>query len=184
VGSRAVDEKLITAEELAKVKGRCELVEGRVVRLSPAGFLHGLVAANIHDLLVAHVRRKKAGRVLSADTGYRVRRNPDTVRAPDVAFVSNETLAAHEDSRETFFPTAPDLAVEVLSPDDSWVAVDKKAREYLAAGAKIVWVVNPEVQEVRLYDGAAPRILTAKDKIDGGKALPGFKTPVKAFFAR
>jgi Uma2 family endonuclease len=179
-------EKLLTAEDIAKKPPRyaCELVEGRIVRLSPAGMKHGLVIGWILDLLLPFVKRKKLGLVTSGETGFLVGRNPDTVRAPDIAFVSHATIRRSEETGETFFPCAPDLAIEVLSPDDSWEAVQKKVPEYLAAGSKLVWVVSPEGEKVYVFEPKSEgRVLGRADKIDGGAALPGFRAAVKAFFS-
>lgn len=184
MGSKAV-ETLVTAAELLEKHPAfaCELEEGRIVRVSPAGWKHGKVLARIIAKVATFVERKKLGLVVSGETGFLVRRDPDTVRAPDLAFVSHATLGTSEPAGETYFPCAPDLAVEVLSPDDSWVKIEKKTREYLDAGAKAVWVVNPETESVHVYEGAAVRVLTKKDKIDGGDALRGFMTAVRGFFA-
>jgi Uma2 family endonuclease len=178
-------ERLVTAEEIAKKPPRyaCELVEGRIVRLSPAGGRHGVVIGRINRVVSRFVDRKKLGLVTSGETGFFVRRDPDTVRAPDLAFVSHATIARFEKADETFFPGAPDLAIEVLSPDDSWEAVEKKVGEYLSAGSKLVWVVSPEAEKVYVYEPENEgRVLGRGDRVDGGAALPGFRAPVKAFF--
>src|SRR5207237_123151 len=112
-----------------------------------------------------------------------VRRDPDSVRAPDAAFLSNKTLAKAERMEGAFFAVAPDLVVEVLSPDDRWVAVDRKVREYLSAGSKAVWVVNPESETVWVFEtGTVARVLGRAEKIEGGSALPGFRVALKGFF--
>jgi Uma2 family endonuclease len=179
-------EKLLTAEDIAKKPPRyaCELVLGRIVRVSPAGGKRGLVISSILELLLPFVRKKKLGRVTSGETGFLVHRNPDSVRAPDVAFVSHATIEQWERSGEAFFPCAPDLAVEVLSPKDSWEAVEKKVREYLSSGGKLVWVVSPEAERVYVYEPRGEgRVLGRADRIQGGAVLPGFRAPVKAFFS-
>lgn len=181
------DDKLVSADELAhmRIEEPCELVEGRIVRMSPAGSSHGLVASRFHHLLTAHCERTRIGEVVSAETGFLVRRKPDTVRAPDVAFVSNELVARAQSSGETFFPQAPDLAVEVLSPDDAWTDVERKVREYLQAGAKAVWVASPPAERVYVYAPARPvRVLGVEDEVDAGDAVPGFRAPVASFFRR
>jgi len=180
-----VEEKRISAEELArsKIDYPCELVEGRVVRMSPAGGHHGRVLGRIIAKLAVFVARKKCGDILSGETGFLVRSDPDTVRAPDTAYVSWATIDLFEQSGKTYFPVAPDLAVEVLSPDDTWEALEKKAREYLDGGSKLVWVVNPKSETVWIFErGSSSRSLGVKNTIDGGKALPGFKAKVARFF--
>ncbi len=180
-------EKLLTAEELARlaIDRPCELVDGRIVFMSPASGEHGLVASQAHSLLANFVDPRGLGAVTSAETGFLVRRNPDHVRAPDVAFVSKELIARYRASGETFFPQAPELAVEVLSPDDSWERTLEKVREYLAAHGKLVWVVSPLAEQVYVFAPAKPvRVLGLEDQLDGGEALPGFRAPVAVLFGR
>jgi Uma2 family endonuclease len=180
-----LQERLVTAKQLAtkQIRYACELDEGRIVRVSPAGRKHGLVLARILHLLVKHVDKKKLGKVMSGETGFWVRRDPDSVRAPDAAFLSNETLARADKIEGAYFAVAPDLVIEVLSPDDRWVAVDRKVREYLTAGAKAVWVVNPDSETVWVFEtGTVARVLGRAEKIEGGSALPGFRAAIKSFF--
>jgi Uma2 family endonuclease len=178
-----VREKLISAEELGRmnVGFACELVRGRIVKLSPTGRPHSKVVSRVIHLLVS--RASQMGHVMSGEAGFFVERNPDTVRAPDVAFMSLATEARADAAGGTFFGCAPDLAVEVLSPDDRWPTVDEKAREYLAAGAKAVWAADPATSTVRVYEpGRDPRTLGVSDEIDGGNAVPGFRAKVGDFF--
>jgi Uma2 family endonuclease len=183
VASKAVVEKLITAEEFAKMRAsdHSELVEGRIVPLPMGNKRHGRVVGNIIGELVPFVKRKKLGRVI-ADTHFLVRRGPDVLRVPDVAFVSIESDARADEVEGVFYPFAPDLAVEVVSPSNTWDEIETKVHDYLSAGARGVWVANPDCETVHVYEPRSVRILTIKDKIDGGKVLSGFKTPIKAFF--
>lgn len=179
------EEKLVTAEELGRMRleEACELVDGRIVKRSPAGMWHGIVIGKILELLSEHVKSKGLGLVTSGETGFRTRRDPDRVRAPDLAFVSNEKLARAKAANETFFPEAPDLAVEVLSPDDSWEKIEEKVREYLAAGAKLVWVASPTAEKVYIYEpGSAGRVLGREDELQGATVLPGFRARVASIF--
>lgn len=183
-GAGPLDEGTITAEEFARMPNdHCELVDGKIIRMSPAGRTHGKIAARIHRALDRFVERHDLGHVIGSETGYRTKRHPDGVRAPDVAFVSHATDACAEESEETFYPVAPDLAVEVLSPDDGWEYVETKVKEYLKTGSKVVWVVSPKNETVHVYERKrTPRILEGNDSVDGGRALPGFKAKVSAFF--
>lgn len=177
--------KLVKAEQLPKLRipDPFELVKGEVVRLSPAGKRHGRIVGRVIRLIDSHAIRRKLGVVISADTGFYVHRDPDSVRAPDVAFISYDLLAQLDAESGTFYSRAPDLAVEVLSPDDSWSYVEEKVEEYLEAGAKAVWVVSPRAEKIHVYErGTSARILGAKDTLTGGAALPGFKCKVAAFF--
>src|SRR5947209_8676985 len=146
--TQQLQEKLITAEELGRMRldEPCELVDGRIVKMSPAGMWHGIVIGYVIPILSEYVQRRGLGLVTSGETGYRVRRDPDRVRAPDIAFVSHATLARAKAAGETFFPHAPDLAIEVLSPDDSWEMIEEKVRDYLGAQGKLVWVLSPKAE--------------------------------------
>ena len=140
--------RLVTADELERMPEddyRYELVRGRLIRMSPVAPRHGDVTAAILAALWQHVRSKALGRVWT-EVGFRPAGNPDTVRAPDVAFVRHDRLPA-KDSRG-FFRGAPDLAIEVLSPDDTPAAVSEKVADYAAAGTPVVVV---DAQGVRSF---------------------------------
>lgn len=176
---------LVTAQELAAQHPpyACELAAGRVVPVSPAGVPHGLVVGRLLTPLCAFVNEHELGLVTSGETGYWVRRDPDTVRAPDLSFVSHASIARWKAEGGTFFPTAPDLAVEILSPDDRWVDVEQKVHEYLGASGRAVWVLNPRSQTVHVFDATRRGVvLEGGDTLDGGDVLPGFELRVSALF--
>ena len=145
-------DQLMTADDLLALGdiGRAELINGELVRMSPAGFGHGRIAMRIARLLANHVEENALGIAVAAETGFLIRRNPDTVRAPDAAFISNDRLPDPLPDRG-FFPGAPDFAVEVVSPEDTWSDVASKARDWLAAGTQLVWVVDPKTQTITAY---------------------------------
>lgn len=180
-----VSDALMTAEELLAYPvphKRTELVQGRLVVREPAGFQHGRVAARLLVAVATHVHATKTGEVLTAETGFTLARGPDTVRAPDVAFVSHATLAAHEAAGRSlrgFAELAPDLVVEVLSPDDRPGEVAAKVADWLLAGTRMVWVVDPERRRARMYgaDGSE-RAAHENGALDGGEALPGLQVPL------
>jgi Uma2 family endonuclease len=149
----------VTAEEAwgLDVPGLWELVDGQVVPMSPAGARHGDVVASVARLLGNFVGARRLGRVLAGDAGFVLRRNPDTVRAPDVAFVTAARLPGRPPAE--FMSGAPDLAIEVVSPSDDWKAVDKKAAEFIAAGARAVWAIDPGTESAKVYTGAGSRVL-------------------------
>jgi Uma2 family endonuclease len=174
--------QLITAEQLLAMaqEGPCELIAGEIVMMTPAGYQAGKIAATINYLLRAHAAKNRLGTVVSAEAGFVISREPDTVRAPDVAFVRRDRQPA---SLTGFFPGAPDLAVEVVSPTDRLASVDEKAQAWLNAGTPLVWVVWPNTRSVVVHrPGQPPRILHERDAISGEEVLPGFECPVAEFF--
>jgi Uma2 family endonuclease len=176
----AVERKLVTAQELLAMPDdglRRELIDGEVRTMAPASGGHGFDAGAIHLRLGMHLLQNPIGAALSAETGFVLRRNPDRVRAPDVAVV----LYARR-PRETigrgFLEGAPDLVVEVVSPDDTAEEVAEKVSDWLEAGARVVWVAyrGPRI-EAHHADGRLQR-LGPDDDIDGGEVLPGFRMKV------
>jgi len=165
---------------LPETDAREELYRGQITREPLPSFGHGAVAVRIASLLDAWVRPRNLGRVVD-HSGFVLARHPDTVRGPDVAFVSRGRLAAGA-TGGPFFEGAPDLAVEVLSPSNRRGALDAKAEEYLEAGARAVWIVDPERRAITVHHpGAEPRRLAAGDMLDGGDVLPGFTASVESF---
>ena len=173
---------LMTAEELLRLNlpnKRTELVRGVLVVREPAGYQHGQVAAELLVAIANHVTANRLGRVFAAETGFTLARNPDTVRAPDVAFISTARLP--DPAPRGFAELAPDLAVEVLSPDDRPGEVLAKVGNWLTAGARLVWVADPVRVLARVYraDGSES-ILGATDALRGEDVLPGFEYPLSA----
>lgn len=169
-------DEIITAEELAdrpETDDHEELVRGSIVREPPPGYGHGSVQLRIGALLDEWVRQRDLGDVLT-ETGFVLSRDPDTVRAPDVAFVAKHRVPRPAE-RRGYFEGAPDLAVEVRSPSDDDRAMAAKAREYLAAGARMVWVVDPEAETVTVHrPDSPPRGIGRRGMLDGGEVIPGF----------
>ncbi len=161
---------------------RHELLRGFVVGEPLAGGLHGRIVGQVTKLLKDFVDPMRLGAVYAGDTGFVLARHPDTVRGPDVAFVSTERLCAIEDERR-FIPGAPDLAVDVLSPHDRMKEVLGKVSDYLDAGCRLVWVVDPAAEEVHVFRSPfAPEVLTAEDTLHAGDVLPGFSVQVAQLF--
>jgi Uma2 family endonuclease len=175
----------LTAEQLMALPSggwRYELVAGELKVMTPAGSRHGQIVMAIAALLGPHVRLHRLGVLFSPDTGFRLASDPDTVRAPDVAFVCAERIP-ESGVPDGYFPGAPDLAVEVVSPTDRLIEVEDKVTEYFAAGARLVWVVNPKHRRVTVHAlGVPPRVLGPDDRLDGGDVVPGFDCAVREIF--
>ncbi len=121
------------------------------------------------------------GVVTGAETGFLIGRNPDTVRAPDVALVRAERIP--ESEPVGFFPGAPDLAVEVLSPSDAAGDVLAKVQDWLDAGCRAVWVLDPQTRTVTTYRTRRQiAVLCGSETLNGGDVLPGFEVPVARLF--
>jgi len=176
--------EITTAEQLfdAPDLGPCELVRGELIMVTPAGYAHGSIAGRITMALGAFVVPKRLGDVLSAEPGFLIARDPDTVRAPDVAFVRADRVPAGEKAR--FFEGAPDLAVEVLSPTDRASEVNAKVCDWLDAGCRMVWVADPATRTVSVYRSRTDiAVLGLSDALDGGDVLPGFSLPLAEIFS-
>lgn len=175
---------ITTAEQLLHSPdlGRCELVRGELIMMSPAGFEHGRVVVAATLVLGGYLKGHPIATLAGAETGFRIATDPDTVRAPDVALVLKERVPA--DRVRGFFPGAPDLAVEVLSPDDRAGEVLEKVRDWFAGGCRCVWVVDPRTHTVSVYCSASQcRVLSDADVLEDEPLLPGFRVPVAEFFA-
>jgi Uma2 family endonuclease len=175
----------MTADELLRMPDdgmRHELIRGELTMMAPAGNEHGEIAHNVSLLLGNHVKAERLGKVLICDPGFIIERDPDTVRAPDVAFISKERVPA-SGLPKGFAPFAPDIAVEVLSPSDAQVEVEEKIDQWLRAGVTLVWVVNPRIRTVTVHrTGRDPRILRENDTLGGEEVCPGFSVRVAEIF--
>jgi Uma2 family endonuclease len=172
----------MSADELLRTPipdKRSELVRGVLVIREPAGYNHGRVTANLTGHLWSYVERTQAGQILGAETGFRLLRDPDTVRAPDIAFVTRDRVPT--EGANAFPDLAPDLLVEVLSPDDRPGETLAKIGDWLDAGALLVWVIDPERRLARAYraDGTES-LLGDNDALDGEDVLPGFSCRLAA----
>jgi Uma2 family endonuclease len=149
----------------------------------PPGFRHGKVAMNLGFVVTAFVRASALGWTTGAETGFRLRRNPDTVRGPDFAFVARGRITPEMD-QSRYLDLALDLVVEVVSPSDSAPAINAKVIEYLDAGVRLVWVVYPQSETVAVHrPGLSSQIKRAGDTISGEDVLPGFSCAVGELFA-
>ena len=173
------------AELLALPTGmgkRYELVAGELRVMSPSGWRHGEIVDNLDALISPFIRKHSLGRGFGAETGFLIRRNPDTVRAPDFAFIAKANLPEKK-PKEAFWPGAPDLAVEVLSPDDRTGEVDEKIEAWLDAGCAAVWVVDPKLETVTIYlSRTNVQVKTAGETLQGDPVVPGFSCAISELF--
>ena len=159
-----------------------ELVNGWLVSEPPPGVRHGHVAACVAEVLRTHVRTSRTGVVVTCDTGFILHRSPDTVRAPDVAFIRLDRYQALED-KGALMPGPPDLAVEVLSPSNRASEIHAKVADYLTAGTTVVWVVDPAAETVRSYRTLfGPETHSGSDLLAAEDLLLGFGVRVAALF--
>ena len=176
----------MSAEELLQMPDdgfRYELIEGELRRMSPAGDEHGRVGMELAIPLGFHIKKNSLGKLYLAETGFLIKSKPDTVRAPNIAFVRMERIRK-EPKVKSYRHGAPDLAVEVVSPGDTVNEVDQKVTEWLEAGASMVWVINPKPKTITVYRSLTDIItLTEKHTLEGGEVVPGFQIPVAEIFA-
>jgi Uma2 family endonuclease len=181
-----VNAKLMTADELLALPDdgtRRELVRGELRTMPPGGLEQGDRSSVLDGSLGVYVRARKLGRVFTNEPGFVLNTDPDTVRSPDLAFIRAERL------RETGVPGgyyrhgAPDLAVEVISPNDRYTEVGEKVAEWLEHGALLVFVVDPRRRTVAVHrhDGSV-RMLGLNDVLDGEEVVPGWSLPVRELF--
>jgi Uma2 family endonuclease len=174
---------LMTAEELIRLprdRYRYELVKGELLTMSPSE-QHGVVTVYLTAPLATHVRTNKLGIVFGAETGYILERNPDTVLAPDISFISNKRI---ETIPSGYLEIPPDLAVEVISPGESKAKVERKTAQWLALGAKDVWLVDPHKKTVEVYSAEAQTtVFHEADELVDYDLVPGFGVPVSEIFA-
>ena len=186
-----IREKFYSADDLWEMSHlpqyadrRLELIDGVIYDMPPAGEEHGADAGNFLGFIWSHARANDLGRVTTAETGYILHTNPDgkdVMLAPDVGFIAKARATA-EPSRK-YVPFAPDLAVEVVSPNDKAEEIHLKINKYLQYGTKLVWVAYPETRTVVVHTLSGAHTLAENDILDGGDVLPDFKLRVGEIFS-
>ena len=179
----AIEEKLVTGEELLAMGdiGRTELIDGRIVYMPPTSGGHGYFENGVGAFLDRFVRPRKLGWVLTGEVGIYIHRNPDTIRAADVAFVSR--AQTDERPQRGFLNLAPELIVEIVSPGDLWQEFQQKIEDYFAIGVKWLWVVEPEQKVISVYH--SPTVLKKfrmGDTLRGEGTLDGFELSLAELF--
>jgi len=175
----------LTSDDLAAMTDRSqryELVEGELRTMSPAGNRHGMVALMLAARVNIFVSANKLGRTFAAETGFLIARDPDTVRAPDFAFITRQRVE-ETGPVDGYWPGAPDLLAEVVSPNDSFAEVERKALGWLATGCKVVWVVEPTQEHVTVYRSPSDIVVLSKDQsLVEPTLLPEFSMPIAELF--
>jgi Uma2 family endonuclease len=178
-------ERLVTAEEFARIPNddyHYELVEGRVIRVSPPGSRHAVLITRIAMLLGQHSEANHLGAVMAIG-GFKIATDPDTVREPDIAFVRQSRIP-ETGIPEGYWPGPPDLAVEIRSPGDRPSEIRAKVGDYLARGVRLVWVVDPQKKAVTTHAPESSAVtLGVDDILDAGDVVPGFTCPVRRLFS-
>ena len=177
---------LLTADEFydfcCQNDGRYELVKGEVVEMAPTNAVHGMASIRIGSHFFNYLSRNPIGEVF-VDTGYLLEQAPDTVRGPDVSFVSRERLAGRDINEPGFQPGPPDIAIEVISPSNRPGEMRRKLREYFDSGARRVWYVYPNSRSVAVhFPEGSVRHCAESDTLEDPELLPGFALPVRAIF--
>ena len=176
---------LLTAEDLLRLNSegiKGELIRGVLCETVSVGKIHGRIAMTFGSALVAYVRPRRLGTVIGSDAGVLVQRNPDTVREPDIAYISAERLPL-DDQSDGYLEVAPELVVEIISPSDREQEVNDKTLMWLSLGVAMVIEVYPAERAVMVHRADGPAAtLTGDDVLDGGDVLPGFTLPLSEIF--
>jgi len=175
---------LMTAEELFLLEDdgqRHELVKGELLTMSPSSAQHGAVTMHLSVLLAQYVETHGLGTVFAAETGFKLESDPDTVLAPDIAFIHRERVGTIS---EFYHLRAPDLVVEVLSPSDRRGKVEEKTARWLSLGVLVVWLVNPRNRTVDVHCANGDRkLFSENDELTGEPVVPGFRVRVSQIFS-
>lgn len=176
---------LLTGADLAEMEdiGHYELVEGEIVKMSPTKIQHGLREFRFAKLLSDFLDEHDLGEVMVGEVGIYTQRNPDTIRGADVVYISYGRL--NQASEDDFLDVAPELVVEIMSPNDRWGEVRRKLREYFEIGVSAVLIVEPKEKTISLFRSPTTlQELTEAETLTLEDILPGFAVPVSAFFAK
>ena len=181
------EQRITIAEELLDMPDdgyRYELVRGELIRRSYAGMNEGAISVNVLLSVYSHVKQDGLGMTYPAETGFQIQTAPDHIRAPSVGFIRLERMNMVERKGDCYFPGAPDLAVEVAISSDTYYYMDEKVADWLAAGTRMVVVVNPRNKTVKVHRSPTDVVtLTIADILDGSDVVPGWQMPITDIFA-
>lgn len=175
----------VTVDDLYEMCGdaRVELIDGEKKEIPAPGAIHSGLTSKLDRVIGGHVEDRRLGFV-GVEAGYNLGGEPQRMRVPDISFVSRARIPAGGEP-SGYWPFAPDLAVEIVSPHDIALEVEAKIRLYLYAGTMIVWLIWPPYRSITVYQpGGQARVLQADDVLDGGDVLPGFSVRVAEIFER
>ena len=180
-----IEDRLYTAEEILRFPSdwHYELIEGRLQEMPPTSDDHGYSTIDLSGEIWAFVRANEQGRCFAAETGFLLEKDPDTVLAPDFAFVAKDRMD-YLRTGPNFPPLAPDLVVETRSPSDRLTTMRNKMARWLSFGVRMALLLDPVKRTITVYrPGADPGTLSAADTLSGGDVLPGFELPLRRLFA-
>jgi Uma2 family endonuclease len=178
------EKTFLTDEEfmaLSEIEGHYELINGEVVNMGNSGMEHGNITAYLCGLIELHARQKKLGVTCDSSTAFSLKSG--NKRSPDVSFIAKERLEGIKKLPKGYFQGSPDLAIEVVSPNNTFDELHQKIVEYFDNGCRLVWVINPDEKSVLVYHQPEPdKLLNVTDNLDGEDILPDFSLPVSDLF--
>jgi Uma2 family endonuclease len=178
--------KIWTDDELMALSdGNCyELIDGELIDMGNSGALHGYVCSILVMTLMNYILPRKLGIILDSSTAFTMKNG--NKRSPDISFVSKEKLQGLDELPDGFLDGAPDLAIEVLSPNNTIAEIDRKIVEYFENGSRLVWVINLKQHYVLVYRSAKEpdRLLKQADSLDGEDVISGFIMPLSEIFQK
>ncbi len=178
------DSEILTAEQLFEsgIAGRTELIEGKLIRMAPTGYAHGIVEMKLSKKLGRFVEEHDLGQVMTGEVGIFIRRNPDTIRAADVIFISKKRF--EQLKSVTYLDVAPEIVVEIISPTDLLQEVTGKIDDYFSIGIDRVWIVDPIHGHATVFRSPTKAIRFADDEeLEDQSILPGFKLKLSELFS-
>ncbi|MBI4582899.1 MAG: Uma2 family endonuclease [Planctomycetes bacterium] len=181
---RQPQNRKVTVDEFWKLSRnrRCELIRGEIIDMTPVGGEHGSIQINLAIHVGGHIKSQDLGAVSGGETGYKLESDPDTIRAPDLGFVVKARLPEGGVPKK-FWPFQPDLAIEIVSPSDSYEDVELKVREWMQAGTREVWVVNPRLKEIKIHRPNQPaKVFRSGEILQSHELLPGLSLKIGDVF--